>query len=99
MRSRPARSQAPKAWRDWRRLPSTNAAIKQRLTLRDYGSIRGKADTALFVANDNARYLTGAIVDCNGGAGLGDVSAAALIVVSGRPMPLSCGPTPCAPAA
>lgn len=58
--------------------PEREQAIKQRLALRDYGSLRDVADMALFLASDNARYVTGAIVDCDGGAVLGDASADAL---------------------
>ena len=58
--------------------PEREQAIKQRLALRDYGSIRDVADMALFLASDNARYVTGTIVDCDGGAVLGDASADAL---------------------
>lgn len=53
-------------------------AIKSRLALRGYGAKRDIADTALFLASDNARYITGAIIDCDGGSSLGDASADAL---------------------
>lgn len=49
-------------------------ALKSRLALRDYGSIRDVADTALFLASDNARNITGAIIECDGGHKLGDAS-------------------------
>lgn len=58
--------------------PERERAIKQRLALRDYGQIRDVADMALFLASDNARYVTGTVFDCDGGAGLGDASADAL---------------------
>ena len=56
------------------------AAIKSRIPLRDYGAKRDVADLALFLASENARYITGAIIDCDGGAVLGDASADALSV-------------------
>ena len=34
-----------------------------------------EADVALFLCTDNAKYITGAIIDCDGGSGLGDSSA------------------------
>ncbi len=65
--------------------PEREQAIKQRLALRDYGSMRDVADAALFLASDNARFITGAIVDCDGGAVLGDASADALAPTARRP--------------
>jgi NAD(P)-dependent dehydrogenase (short-subunit alcohol dehydrogenase family) len=56
------------------------AQTKARIPLRDYGSKRDIADTALFLSSDNARYITGAIVECDGGYILGDASADALTV-------------------
>ncbi|MEP7296646.1 MAG: SDR family oxidoreductase, partial [Burkholderiales bacterium] len=58
--------------------PERERQIKQRLPLRDYGELRDIADTALFLASDAAKYITGAIIDCDGGHGLGDASADAL---------------------
>jgi NAD(P)-dependent dehydrogenase (short-subunit alcohol dehydrogenase family) len=58
--------------------PGREHAIKQRLALRDYGTVRDIADMALFLASDSARYVTGAILDCDGGSALGDASADAL---------------------
>jgi NAD(P)-dependent dehydrogenase (short-subunit alcohol dehydrogenase family) len=56
------------------------AAIKQRIPLRDYGNKRNIADMAVFLASANASYVTGAIIDCDGGMILGDASADALVV-------------------
>jgi NAD(P)-dependent dehydrogenase (short-subunit alcohol dehydrogenase family) len=58
--------------------PEREQAIKQRLALRDYGSLADISSMALFLASDNARYITGAIIDCDGGTGLGDASKDAL---------------------
>ncbi|ABF12368.1 putative 2,4-dienoyl-CoA reductase (NADPH) (plasmid) [Cupriavidus metallidurans CH34] len=64
--------------------PEREQQIKARLPLREYGSIRDIADTALFLASDNAKYITGAIIDCDGGSGLGDASADALLKATQR---------------
>jgi len=58
--------------------PEMEHRYKARLALRDYGSKSDIADTALFLCSDNARYITGTIVDCDGGSKLGDASADAL---------------------
>ncbi len=65
------------------RLASTEAAeqrIKSRVALRDYGTKRDIGDMALFLSSDNARYVTGAIFDCDGGSIHGDASGDALTV-------------------
>lgn len=54
--------------------PESEAALKSRLALREYGTRKDIADTALFLASDNARYITGTIVECDGGCKLGDTS-------------------------
>lgn len=54
------------------------ARFKSRIPLRDYGMKRDVADAALFLASDNARYVTGHILECDGGAILGDASGDAL---------------------
>ncbi|HMM13650.1 MAG TPA: SDR family oxidoreductase [Parvibaculum sp.] len=58
--------------------PEMEAAVKKRLALRDYGTKTDIADTALFLSTENARYITGAIIDVDGGTTLGDASADAL---------------------
>jgi NAD(P)-dependent dehydrogenase (short-subunit alcohol dehydrogenase family) len=55
-------------------------AIKGRLALRDYGAKRDIADAALFLASDHARYITGVVLEVDGGLLLGDASADALRV-------------------
>ena len=59
-------------------MPEMEAAVKRRLALRDYGTKTDIADTALFLSTDNAKYITGTIVDVDGGMTLGDASADAL---------------------
>ncbi len=64
--------------------PEREQAIKSRLALRDYGRIEDIAQTALFLCSDAARYITGTIVDCDGGSVLGDASGDALSTPSPR---------------
>jgi NAD(P)-dependent dehydrogenase (short-subunit alcohol dehydrogenase family) len=56
------------------------AQLKARIPLRDYGTKRDIADTAVFLCSDNAKYITGAIIECDGGSILGDSSGDALTV-------------------
>ncbi|MDO7836463.1 SDR family oxidoreductase [Sphingobium sp. HBC34] len=56
------------------------ARLKARIPLRDYGTKQDIADLALFLSSENAKYITGAIIDCDGGSVLGDASADALTV-------------------
>jgi NAD(P)-dependent dehydrogenase (short-subunit alcohol dehydrogenase family) len=58
----------------------SEAALKARIPLRDYGTRGDIADAAVFLCGDTARYLTGTILDCDGGSQLGDASADALSV-------------------
>src|SRR5262245_17139857 len=58
--------------------PEAEAAVKRRTALRNYGTKQDIADTALFLSSDNAKYITGAIVDCDGGSTLGDASGDAV---------------------
>jgi NAD(P)-dependent dehydrogenase (short-subunit alcohol dehydrogenase family) len=55
--------------------PEIEAAIKGRLALRDYGTCADIAEAALFLASDSARYITGAILNVDGGNDLGDAGA------------------------
>jgi len=66
--------------------PSKEAeqAFKARLALRDYGSKRDVADAALFLASENAGYITGTILECDGGTTLGDASGDALTSLRSR---------------
>ncbi len=58
--------------------PDDEARYKAQLALRDYGSKDDIADTCLFLCSDAARYITGTIIDCDGGTVLGDASSDAL---------------------
>lgn len=61
--------------------PESEAALKGRLALRDYGTKRDVADMAVFLGTEAAKYVTGAIFNVDGGNDLGDASADALTVV------------------
>lgn len=58
--------------------PEAEQAVKSHIALRDYGTKTNIAETALFLSTDNASYITGTIVDCDGGAKLGDAGGDAL---------------------
>ena len=58
--------------------------MKRRLALRDYGTKRDIADAALFLSSDNARYITGVVLEVDGGLLLGDASADALTLPDRR---------------
>ena len=51
--------------------PEAEAALKAVIPLRDYGTKQDIADLALYLCSDSARYITGAILDCDGGSSLG----------------------------
>ena len=58
--------------------PEMEASVKARIAMRGYGEKRDVADVAMFLATDNARYITGTIIDCDGGSKLGDAKGDAL---------------------
>nr|ART36944.1 D115 [uncultured bacterium] len=62
--------------------PEAEAHVKARLPLRDYGTKTDIADMAMFLSTDNAKYITGSIIDVDGGTKLGDASANALAAFS-----------------
>jgi len=51
-----------------------SAALAARIPLRRYGEISEVAEAAAFLCSDSARYITGTILDCDGGSQLGDSS-------------------------
>lgn len=51
--------------------PESEAALKAIIPLRDYGTKQDIADLAIYLASDSAKYITGAILDCDGGSSLG----------------------------
>jgi NAD(P)-dependent dehydrogenase (short-subunit alcohol dehydrogenase family) len=54
------------------------AAIKGRIALRGYGTKGDIAAMALFLATDSARYITGSIINVDGGSELGDAAMDAI---------------------
>ena len=54
------------------------AVIKGRIALRDYGTKGDIAEMALFLASDSARYITGSIINVDGGSELGDAAPDAI---------------------
>ena len=58
--------------------PEREQAMKARLPLRRYGDFDDITNAALFLASDLSRYVTGTVLDCDGGMRLGDASADAL---------------------
>ncbi len=57
---------------------AAETAFKARIPLRDYGSRDDIAAAAVFLSSPSARYITGTVLDCDGGSQLGDASADAL---------------------
>jgi NAD(P)-dependent dehydrogenase (short-subunit alcohol dehydrogenase family) len=55
--------------------PEAEKAITSRIPLRRYGAIAEIAESAVFLCSDSAGYITGTILDCDGGSQLGDSSA------------------------
>lgn len=51
--------------------PESEAALKAIIPLRDYGTKQDIADLAVFLSSPSAKYITGAILDCDGGSSLG----------------------------
>jgi NAD(P)-dependent dehydrogenase (short-subunit alcohol dehydrogenase family) len=50
--------------------PEAEAALKRMIPLGDYGEKRDIADLAIFLSSDSAKYITGAILDCDGGSSM-----------------------------
>lgn len=59
------------------------AAYKATIPLGSYGEKRDIANLAVFLSSEAARYISGAIIDCDGGSGL-TASAAAFGLASAR---------------
>jgi NAD(P)-dependent dehydrogenase (short-subunit alcohol dehydrogenase family) len=47
-------------------------AIRGRVALRRFGAADDIAESAVFLCSDSAAYITGTILDCDGGSSLGD---------------------------
>jgi NAD(P)-dependent dehydrogenase (short-subunit alcohol dehydrogenase family) len=50
--------------------PKAEAALKRMIPLGDYGDKRDIADLAIYLSSDSAKYITGAILDCDGGSSM-----------------------------
>jgi NAD(P)-dependent dehydrogenase (short-subunit alcohol dehydrogenase family) len=50
--------------------PEAEAALKRLIPLGDYGEKKDIADLAIFLSSDSAKYITGAILDCDGGSSM-----------------------------
>jgi NAD(P)-dependent dehydrogenase (short-subunit alcohol dehydrogenase family) len=64
-----------------RRLAPTDqaeTAIKSRIALRDYGTKTDIAEMAIFLSTDSAKYVTGTILNVDGGSELGDAGGNAI---------------------
>lgn len=53
---------------------AATAALVGRIALRRYGEVSDVAESAFFLCTDSASYITGTILDCDGGSQLGDAS-------------------------
>lgn len=58
--------------------PAMEARIKARLALRDYGTKDDIAEAAMYLSSDAAKYVTGTILNVDGGSDLGDAGGDAL---------------------
>ena len=54
--------------------PEAEENIKSRIALRDYGTKLDIAEAALYLSTDSAKYITGTILNVDGGSELGDAS-------------------------
>lgn len=54
--------------------PQTRAAHYERIPMRRWGEIAEVAETAVFLCSPSAAYISGTIIDCDGGSQLGDAS-------------------------
>ncbi|MBU1378510.1 MAG: SDR family oxidoreductase [Alphaproteobacteria bacterium] len=52
--------------------PESDKAITARIALRRFGEVEEVAESAVFLVSESARYVTGTILDCDGGSQLGD---------------------------
>jgi NAD(P)-dependent dehydrogenase (short-subunit alcohol dehydrogenase family) len=64
--------------------PEAEAAYKALIPLGTYGEKRDIAELAIFLSTESARYITGAIIECDGGSGLTAGSTNSFSVKTGR---------------
>jgi len=60
--------------------PQFEAAYKRTIPLGTYGDKRDIAELAIFLCSEGARYITGAILNCDGGSSLTGGSASSFDV-------------------
>ena len=58
--------------------PGDEARIKARVPLRDYGEKLDIAEAVVYLSTESARYITGVILEVDGGSGLGDAGQNAI---------------------
>ena len=58
--------------------PEVEKAVIEAVALRKYGEKQDIAEACLWLASDAARYVTGAIIDCDGGTALGSARGDAI---------------------
>lgn len=58
--------------------PEVEEMIKSTIALRDYGSKEDIAETCLWLSSEASRYVTGTIIDCDGGTTLGSAQGDAI---------------------
>jgi len=58
--------------------PEAEQAVTEGVALRGYGTKTDIAETCMWLASDAARYVTGAIIDCDGGTALGSARGDAI---------------------
>jgi NAD(P)-dependent dehydrogenase (short-subunit alcohol dehydrogenase family) len=52
--------------------PESDRAITARIPLRRFGDVGEVAESAVFLVSSSAAYISGTILDCDGGSQLGD---------------------------
>ena len=58
--------------------PEATEAIIKRIALRGYGTKTDIAEAAIFLSTESAKYITGAIINVDGGSELGDAGGNAI---------------------
>ena len=54
--------------------PQTRQKHFERIAMKRWGEIGEVAECAVFLCSDAARYVTGTIIDCDGGSQVGDAT-------------------------
>jgi NAD(P)-dependent dehydrogenase (short-subunit alcohol dehydrogenase family) len=52
--------------------PESDKALTARIPLRRFGEVGEVAESAVFLVSSSAAYVSGTILDCDGGSQLGD---------------------------